>query len=103
MNWYCQYLPNDPKKSLPRPLQRPQTDQTCGAHNFHARYNILTEMYWSRQYLSIDPKKFGTPTLTRIKLKSVNRPHNHILRSRVGGAFQLRFAACISPFPFGIW
>jgi len=46
-------------------------------------------------------KKFATPTLTRITLKSVYRPHNHILRSRVGGAFQSRFAACISPFPFG--
>jgi len=34
---------------------------------------ILTEMYWSRQYLSIDPKKFDTPTLTPIRLKSVCR------------------------------
>jgi len=31
-----------------------------------------TEMYWSRQYLSIGPKKlFATPTLTPITLKSV--------------------------------
>jgi len=31
-----------------------------------------TEMYWSRQYLSIDPKKkFATPTLTPITLESV--------------------------------
>jgi len=58
-------------------------------------------MYWSRQYLSIDPKKFATPTLTPITPKSVYRPHNHILRSRVGVAFQSRFAACISPFFFG--
>jgi len=47
----------------------------------------LTEMYWSCQYLSIDPKK--------------SLPHNHILRSRVGGAFPFRFAVCISAFPFG--
>jgi len=40
----------------------------------------LTEMYWSCQYLSIDPKK--------------SLPHNHILRSRVGGAFPFRFAVC---------
>jgi len=43
-----------------------------------------------------DPKKFATP----ITLKSVC-PHNHILRSRVGGALQSLFAACISPSPFG--
>jgi len=30
-------------------------------------------MYWSRQYLSIDPKKFATPTLTPITPKSVYR------------------------------
>jgi len=41
----------------PRPLQRPQAAQNCGAHNLHARYKILAEMYWSSQYLSIDPKK----------------------------------------------
>jgi len=46
-------------------------------------------------------KKFATPTLAHLTLKSVYRPHNHILRSRVGGAFQSLFAACISPFPFG--
>jgi len=34
-------------------------------------------------------------------IKSVCRPHYHILRSRVRGAFQSRFTACISPFPFG--
>jgi len=39
-------------------------------------------MYWSRQYLSIE-----FATLTPITLKSVYRPHNHILRSLVGGAF----------------
>jgi len=27
----------DLKKSLPRPLKRPQTAKTCDAHNFHAR------------------------------------------------------------------
>jgi len=37
----------------------------------------------------------------RIMPKSVYRQHNHILRSRVGGAFQSRLATCISPFPFG--
>jgi len=36
----------------------------------------FTEMYWSRQYLSIDPK-FAIPTLT----------------PTIGGVFQSRFAA----------
>jgi len=59
-------------------------------------------MYYSRQYLSIDPKKkFASATLTPITLKSVYRAHNHTLRSRVGGAFQSRFTACLSSFPFG--
>jgi len=29
----------------------------CDAHSFHARLKLLTEMYCSRQYLLIDPKK----------------------------------------------
>jgi len=33
------------------------TAQNCGSYSFDARIKILTEMYWSRQYLSIDPKK----------------------------------------------
>jgi len=41
-------------------------------------------------------KKFATP----ITLKSVYRPHNHILRTGVGGAFHSRFATCIAPFLF---
>jgi len=58
-------------------------------------------MYQSRLYQLIDPKKkFAMPNLTTITLKSVYRPHNHTLRSRVGGSFQSRFAACKSPFPF---
>jgi len=44
----------------------------------------------------IDPKKFATPILTPITLKSVYRPHNHILRSWVD-----RFASCMSPSPVG--
>jgi len=40
---YCsyQYLSIDPKKSLP--VKRPQTAQTCDAHNFCEK--ILSEMY----------------------------------------------------------
>jgi len=45
----------------PRPLYRPQTDQICGAHNLHARYKILTKIYWSRQYLSTDSKSLPRP------------------------------------------
>jgi len=56
MYWSRQYLSIDNKTSLPRPLIRPQSDQTCGVHNFHARYKILTDMYCSRQYPSIDLK-----------------------------------------------
>jgi len=53
-----QYLPIDPKKkNVPRTVLRPQTSQACDAHSFHARLKLLTEMYWSRQYLSIDPNK----------------------------------------------
>jgi len=34
---YCshQYLSIDKKKSLPRPLKRPQIAQACDAHNVH--------------------------------------------------------------------
>jgi len=45
-------------------MQRPQTAKNCDAYNFDARIKIVTEIYGSRQYLSIDLKKFGTPTLT---------------------------------------
>jgi len=38
-----------------------QIPELNDAHNFHARINILNEMYWSRQYLSIDPKKNKLP------------------------------------------
>jgi len=41
---------------------------------------------------------FATATLTPITLKSDCLPHNHILRSRVGGALQSRFAAPFGPF-----
>jgi len=42
------------------------------------------------------PPKPVAPTIT------ILLPYdNHILKSGVGGAFQSRFAACISPFPFG--
>jgi len=65
---------------------------------FSCQIKNFTEMYWFHQYLSIDPKrsKFATPTLTPITLKSVYRPHNHILRSRVGGASQSRLHISIS-------
>jgi len=43
------------------PLQRPQTAQNCGAHS--ARTQIQTEMYWFRQYLSIDIEKLAIPIL----------------------------------------
>jgi len=46
-------------------------------------------------------KKFDTTTLTPITLKPLYHQHNHILRSRVGGAFQSPFADCISQFPCG--
>jgi len=48
-------------------------------------------MYKSRQYLSID-HRFATPTLTPITPKPVYRQHIHLLKSRVGGAFQSRFS-----------
>jgi len=48
----------------------PQTAQNCGSYSFDARIKILSEMYCSHQYLSIDTKKkFATPTLT-----PTNRP-----------------------------
>jgi len=43
------------------PLQRPQTAKNCGAHS--ARTQIQTEMYWFRQYLSIDIEKLAIPIL----------------------------------------
>jgi len=45
-----QYLSIDLKEMLPRP----QATQNCGAHSFNARKQMLTAMYWYRQYLSID-------------------------------------------------
>jgi len=57
-----------------------------------ARIKILTEMYCSHQYLSIDPTK---------ACHAHSNAHNYVLGSRVGGAFQSRFAAFISPFPIG--
>jgi len=35
----------------------PQTAQNGGSYSFSAKIKILTEMYCSHQYLSIDPKK----------------------------------------------
>jgi len=57
--------------TVPRPLYRPQTAQNCSSYRFDARLNILAEMNCSdqfyrlipRQYLSVNPKKFATPTL----------------------------------------
>jgi len=44
--------------------------QNCGFYSFDARITILTEMYCSHQYISIDPKKkFATPTLTPTNFK----------------------------------
>jgi len=40
-----------------RPLQSPHTDQNYDSYSFDARIQILTEMYWYRHNLSIDPKK----------------------------------------------
>jgi len=39
---------------MPRPLNRPQTAKNCGSNRFDARIQILTEMYSTHQYLSID-------------------------------------------------
>jgi len=56
---------------VPRPLKRPQAAQNCGSYSFDARIQILTEMCFSHQYLSIDPKKkFATPTLTPTNFKN---------------------------------
>jgi len=49
---------------VPRPLSRPQAAKICGDQRFDTRNKILTEMYCSYQYLSIDLKIFATPTLT---------------------------------------
>jgi len=32
-------------------VPRPPTAENCGAHSLNAGKNILTEMYWTRQYL----------------------------------------------------
>jgi len=45
------------RSRVPRPLLRQQTVQNCGSYSFDARIKILTEIYFSLQYLSIDPKK----------------------------------------------
>jgi len=50
-------------------MQRPQTAQNRSSYSFDARIKIVTEMYCSRQYLSINPKKFATPTLTPTNFK----------------------------------
>jgi len=42
---------------MPRPLYTSQAAQNCGAYSYYARKIFLTEICWSRQYLSIDPKK----------------------------------------------
>jgi len=64
---------------VPRPLQRPQTAQNCVFYSFDDRIKIFTEMYWSRQYLSIDPKKI---------CHAHSNAHNaYICLPPVGGAF----------------
>jgi len=40
-------------------------------------------------------RKFATPTLMPITLKSFCHPHNHILRSGEGGALQSRYALAL--------
>jgi len=54
-------------------------------------YLIILKFVLSRQYISIDPKKIATPTLTP-KRFNLSAAHNHILRWRVDGAIQSRFA-----------
>jgi len=46
-----------PKRTLPRPLQHPQTAQSCGSYSFDARIKVLAEILFVSQYLSIDPKE----------------------------------------------
>jgi len=65
-----------------------------------SRFNNMKCISLGNTYRLIK-KKIDTAPLTRITLKPVYRPKYHILRSRVGGEFQSRFAAGISPFPFG--
>jgi len=98
----CRFLSLLRSASLFRNAHKPH--KTVLEYKFYLKCIGLINTYRLTQ------KKFATPTLTPIALKSVYRPSNHILRSRVGGAFQSRFAACISPLPFapfswvtGIW
>jgi len=89
------------QKKFATPTITPTNRLTCGAQNLHARKKCWLKCISLVNTYRLTQKKFATPTLTDITLKSVYRPHNHILWSRVYGAFQSRFAACISPFPFG--
>jgi len=101
-------------KILDNPAQRKFVSSVCHAHSnahkphtpvAHAIFMLEKNIYL--KYISLVntyrliKNTFAKPTLTHITLKSVCRPHNHILRSRVGGAFQSRFTACISASPFG--
>jgi len=57
-------------------------------------------MYKSLNTYWLTQKKFATPTLTPVQLKSVYRPHNHILRSLVGGTkFNLALLFAYLHFP----
>jgi len=49
------------------PAQRKFVSSVCHAHS-NARIHFFTEMYCSHHFLSIDPNKFPTPTLTLEKI-----------------------------------
>jgi len=86
-------------KSYSTGIMNADSKDSCAAKCL-AHFNALKCISLVNTY-RLTQKKFGTPTLTPITLKSVCLPNNHILRSRVDGALQSRFAACISPSPFG--
>jgi len=88
--------------------QRKFVSSVCHVHpnalktpSFDAKIIFLGYIIILVNTYRLPQKKVATLTLTPITLKSVYLPHNHILRSRVGGALQSRFATFISPFPFG--
>jgi len=59
------------KCKVPRPLLRPQTALNHGSYGLNARIDILTEVYCSRKYLSIDVKKCSHKPSTYIKKPSI--------------------------------
>jgi len=61
---------------VPRALERPQTAQNYVSYSFDAKIKILTEMYCSRQYLSIDPKKSLPRPLYRPQTAQTCGAHN---------------------------